>query len=698
MKKELFRFSGLLTTSLVSVYILGAGLGAGGCGGSSTGNAGGGDTGGTTITLSGQAAVRAGDVSGLRLSALTLKNSIVGFKPKFATIGGAPLASADVTLVKINADGTEETVSGVTATTADDGSYTLSDVPVTETGNGATTDFYYEVRIDNGSGYIAAPVAADADATVNVSPETNLAAMMLTDVAQTDATGATHVVPSESMINDLREAALDEVSGTLDGKVIIPYATDADQTAITATALASDGGDIEKAMEAVEAEKNYLALESSTDETEIASYLSSTTKAACDYNSNLILPQAAMETIAGLFASDTTVTMADLVAAFNTSNGSEQDVTSEAATTSLDTMLDNIDTALVGDAPIADADSVAAYVKRDLTSSTFDSTTPLEMDQALAFVQTLFQTDCNDSNFDFIKFANALGGSAVTASSEVIDARIYHNSMAPCSGGTPGHLQGTVRVYAAEGLTTTGVVLSGGDSPIILEASGPVVGNISTWQVTGDHCIALPSDVDYTVTATMTDTSTVTLNKTVPHRSVHEANISLVDAEGTVTQLANGSTNKVPVARPTFKWSPTPGTPTTEALDGGSVPDGTKIKFIFELAYSFTSDFLSAHSATSSPISTCGTGGSGNKLMDKNYFVSDTDCDIAACVAALHSAGTVHLSSGDISTSAITSTDVICRTNIQTFLVDDQDNIIGQAAGNFRNYCLDAGGDGNCDE
>ncbi|QQR80129.1 MAG: hypothetical protein IPJ69_12485 [Deltaproteobacteria bacterium] len=154
-------------------------------------------------------------------------------------------------------------------------------------------------------------------------------------------------------------------------------------------------------MEAVEAEKNYLALESSTDEAEVASYLSSTTKAACDYSSNLILPQSAMETIAGLFASDTTVTMADLVAAFNASNGSDPDVTSEAATTSLDTMLDNLDTALVGDAPVADADSIAAFVKRDLTSSTFDSTTPLEMDQALAFVQTLFPTDCNNSHFRF---------------------------------------------------------------------------------------------------------------------------------------------------------------------------------------------------------------------------------------------------------------------------------------------------------
>ncbi|QQR80128.1 MAG: hypothetical protein IPJ69_12480 [Deltaproteobacteria bacterium] len=230
MKKQLFRYSGLLATSLVSVFILGTGLGAGGCGGSSTGNAGGGDTGGTTITLSGQAAVRAQDVSGLRLSALTLKNSILGFRPKFATIGDTALASADVTLVKINADGTEETVSGVTATTDSDGNYTLSDVPVTETGSGATTDFYYEVRIDNGDGYIAAPVAAEADATVNVSPETNLAATMLMDVAQADATGATHVVPSESIINDLREAALDEVSGTLDGKVTIPDATDAEQT------------------------------------------------------------------------------------------------------------------------------------------------------------------------------------------------------------------------------------------------------------------------------------------------------------------------------------------------------------------------------------------------------------------------------------------------------------------------------------
>ncbi|QQR80130.1 MAG: hypothetical protein IPJ69_12490 [Deltaproteobacteria bacterium] len=288
-----------------------------------------------------------------------------------------------------------------------------------------------------------------------------------------------------------------------------------------------------------------------------------------------------------------------------------------------------------------------------------------------------------------------MGGSEVTASSEVIDAQIYHNSMGSCPG--QGHLQANVRVYAATGLTTSGVVLSGGTSPVTLSA-GPVVGDISTWTITGDSCVTLPSDVDYTVTATMSNASTVTLSKTVPHRSVDEAAISLVAADGTETPFSSSSpVYKVPVARPTFKWTPAPGTPTSDSVNG-DVPENTKVKFIFELAYTFSSDFLAGHSGASvSPINYCGTGGSGNKLMDKNYFVSDTDCDIAACLASIQEHATVSLNTGDVSTSGIETTDIVCRTNIQTFLVDDLDNIIGQAAGNFRNYCVDADGDEECD-
>jgi hypothetical protein len=68
--------------------------------------------------------------------------------------------------------------------------------------------------------------------------------------------------------------------------------------------------------------------------------------------------------------------------------------------------------------------------------------------------------------------------------------------------------------------------------------------------------------------------------------------------------------------------------------------------------------------------------------MDRNYFIADIDCDTAACAT----------------TSGAPESSLACRTNIQTFLVDENDRFLGQAAGNFRSYCYDSNGDGDCGE
>ncbi len=693
-----------MTSTLVATYILGVGLGAGGCESTSSGGSGGGDATGS-LTLSGQAVARAGDVSGLRYSALALKNAIIGFEPKFVTIGDTPLAGADVTLVQINADGTEETVSGVTATTDSSGNYTLSNVPATVTGTGESTDFYYEVRVENGDGYVAAPLATEADVTVNVSPETHLAARMLTEASETDASGSEHLVPAEDVINTLREAALDEISGTLEESILIPDLSEDDQVNILATALTSDGGDIEAAMESVEAEREYLALEESTDSDAVASYLAHATRQACNFNSSLVLPESAMEQLAEVFTSDGTLTIDEVVAAYNESNGSDPDTTTDSAVTEIDGMLDAIESALSGDAELSTANQVLSIADRDLTSSTFSATTELEVDQALAFAQTLLPTACDTDSFDVVGFANTLSGEDTDPTSQVTDAVIYHDSTGACPA--EGHLQANVNVYASGSLTTTAVTVAGGGNNVSLTSMG-TSGHNSRWRIASDNCVNLPSDVDYTITATFSDASIATMTKTVPHREVQEANISLVEEDGDITPLINGAIGKVPVSRPTFKWSPEPGTPTTTALSGATVPENTKIKFIFELSHVFTTDFLSdvsadaGHTVNQGPLSQCALGGSGAKLMDKNYFVSDTDCDIAGCLAALQDNPTLNMTAQDsavvsIDTSTITTTDIACRTNIQTYLVDEFDNIIGQAAGNFRSYCVDADSDGNCD-
>jgi hypothetical protein len=90
-----------------------------------------------------------------------------------------------VTLVKIEADGTETTVE--TTSTDAAGEYSIAEVPVCETSTGNDDDFYYEVRVSTGELEIAAPVCPSGDAeevTANVSPESTVAATIISDVVE----------------------------------------------------------------------------------------------------------------------------------------------------------------------------------------------------------------------------------------------------------------------------------------------------------------------------------------------------------------------------------------------------------------------------------------------------------------------------------------------------------------------------------
>lgn len=67
-------------------------------------------------------------------------------------------------------------------------------------------------------------------------------------------------------------------------------------------------------------------------------------------------------------------------------------------------------------------------------------------------------------------------------------------------------------------------------------------------------------------------------------------------------------------------------------------------------------------------------------MYSVDSFVPTVDCDIAACAA----------STGE------PESNIICRMNIQTFLVDGYDRLLGQAAGHFPVFCVDTNEDGDC--
>ena len=76
-------------------------------------------------------------------------------------------AGSTVTILKKSPDGTETTVA--TTTTDASGNYSVSGIPTATTGTGASTDFYYVVKVESGSQVAEAPVAPSGDSTANVN-------------------------------------------------------------------------------------------------------------------------------------------------------------------------------------------------------------------------------------------------------------------------------------------------------------------------------------------------------------------------------------------------------------------------------------------------------------------------------------------------------------------------------------------------
>ena len=649
---------------------------------------GGDDTSGTTITLSGQVAVADTDLSLSALPAKTLAKARATL-PKFKTIAKAVLPEATVSLYKVLADGTEEVVAGATATTDASGNYTIADVPVATGGTGAATDFYYEVRAASGDLEVIAPVAPEADTTVDVSPETHLAAKMLTDVVNV----AGDVLPRLETIENLRDLTKDELTDTLADSVAIPSLGNAATLVIAATAIGANNGNAEKALRTYEAEKEMLVLDAAdatADAAEVGSYLERVTRQGCDFNTSFNLPETVREAMAESFIDDATVTPSDIVTAYNANNGGDPEKTADGAVTDFGTILSDVETAIAGGEDIATADQGGMFVKRELSSDTFATDTAMDIDQAVAFAQQLFPTPCQPGSFDSVGFVSDLTGVDIAPTPSIVDFQLYQSMDSVCNSGptTRGRLNAEVQVYAAGGAVVNGVTISRDDNAAsqALAQNGGANGAFSRWRLSGADndvqanteffCVDLPSEaITYTITVDLGEDDPITETVTRTHVLVPEANISVIGEDGEEIAIPNENLDPgylgVPVKRPVFKWSPAPGTPSESVV--ANAPEGSKIKFVFELSYQNLSDQVAQ-------MGQCGSGGSANKLMDRNYFIANVDCDTAACAALV----------------GLDPDDVLCRTNVQTYLVDENDRFLGQAAGNFRRYCYDADDDGIC--
>jgi hypothetical protein len=537
-------------------------------------------------TIDGQVLVASGDLD-IAVSPSVAKTAL--------TSAVTPLPNAPVTLYKMYADGTEELVSDISTTTDDNGNYSLSNVPVAVTGTGASTDFYYEIRATSGNIVVKAPTAPTADATINVTPETKVAALTMKN--DTAVSGA-EVTPLGSLVDRLR----DTVSYTLVGlgsyvKQPSTLTSAEDYLAKQATGLANNNDNAEYITRAVKFNRSYIDLtggsssasisKASAAETEAAAvYLENIIRRSCLFDDDLALSSDAINEFASAFLNGTTVMPTEVITAYN--NNTTSDTTASAAVSLFNQLLADIETAFTQGMSLSTADVKGVYSQREMT--TVASDTELELDQSWAFMEET--VGCGGSGLDLIGYTNELLGSSLAystsqkaAGSSTVGYIVEENLYSVYSGGACGGLAGTVRVYAKPGTSITSVVVTGAGDPLTLPvfAGQDVFGYGSNVPEEAECALTTNVQATLTITATFSDSSTSVETKTFTPIEVTSARITSPDrSDGdAVTVLSTGAASPTPVnyRRPLLIWSPAPGTANVSSY----APAGAQLMYIFSI-------------------------------------------------------------------------------------------------------------------
>lgn len=662
-------------------FMVGCNGGGGGGGTTSTNEGGGTDT----VTLTGQVAISSADLTSTSLKQDQIsKATRAGIK--FGTKADTVLPSAAVTIYKIYADGTEEAVSGITATTDANGNYTLTNVPVAETGTGASTDFYYEVRATSGGLEVIAATAPTSDTNVNISPETNIAAAMLTEVAEVSNAASANVLPTEGTIENLRSMVFANISSMTSFTPPSVATSNEANVIIAAEAVSSNDGNAEKLLRAYELQKEELYLQqnrSSVSESKVASYLERFTQAACDFNANTNLPQESSSALAGAFKNGETFTLDKVVTAFNNNNdGTVPDMTVDGAISSFSTTLNTLNSALTDKSDISSNALLALYANRgDLAS--ISSSTIFEADQVLAIIQAMLPANqqCQGGVNYIGLVSELLGNDALAANPSFADVEVYHQRLqCPDSGS----LEARVKLYLPKDITTNGVTISASgmtDTSGNSVASADLVADdfpaygTSNWKLSGGSqqvCLAFNQTYGFTITASLSSRGPLTATVTRKVMDIPEAQITLITSDYTETQFQTGQPNTpthITDERPIFKWTPVPGTDSATAI---GAPSGTQIKYLYDITH-FN---ITTGGPENRDFVNCPGEQNNTRFYDKDYILSPIDCNVDKCNAALPDAQHV------------------CRLHVQTVLVNESDETLGWSAGADMYYCIQ--GQPNC--
>ena len=675
-------------------------------GGDSSGGGGssGDDAADTSLTITGTAVATAADVTAVATLFEKVESWLARVNPfrkawAAANTGAAAnqmLPGATVTLYKVFGEGEAEIQVDIgTVTTDSSGAYSIAEVSPVPDAESTDTDFYYEVRIAKGTLELRSPTAPDAATEVNVSPESDLAAKILSDVVSVPGDTAPPI-PSADIIEATRELVIQDSGDLIDeGAIDIPTAVGASGDVVVATAngVASNGGNSEKMFKAASFEAEYASLigDENTTDAQAAGYIQRVTREGCSQATGDYLPQTIADALGAFFNSeDNTVTVTEIVSAYNT-NFSGTDLVASTVVTSFSGMMSDVSDNLTADAEdasdIDDADQLALFTLRDLGDQALAVDTALSIDQAMAVIQTLVGGVNNvcqtDPQLDMFGFIGDLIGNTVIKLPIVANVELYHNSGFGCNEGAgEGHFYARISVY--EGLKTvdTLVVTSsdstalGGDGTETLNLEGGAyVSN------TNGVCVALGTSVTYTVTVTFNDASTV--NKVIArnHPRIPEASSTVLVGGSFVSGADNASSpTVVTTTRPLYQWT-SPASMLTSIINDASntgvttdlAASAAVVKYTYEFAH------VDTGAAPVSPAGSCAQVPAG-RLYSVDSFMPSEECDVSTCATAL----------------GVGVANIACRMNIQSYYVDENDSILGQAAGHFRYFCVDVDGDGNC--
>ncbi|MEJ2670213.1 MAG: hypothetical protein P8077_08225, partial [Gammaproteobacteria bacterium] len=658
----------------------------------------------TVATLSGAVVANGEDVSALATRWETVQDWVAGLWPvqkaEAAQTTGAltnvVLPNATVSLYRIaGGDASAEAIDIGTVMTDASGAFSINDVPLAPEEAGQDSDYYYEIRVSKGDLTLTSPVAPRGDVTVNVSPETDLAAKILSDVREVPGDAAPPV-PSAGVVESTRELVLQDAADLVDGgKISIPSANGSgNQNALLAAAngVAAAGGNAEKAFKVASLESEYYALamqgaDASSDE--VSGYLTRLVSESCNQGGQYNFPQPIADAFTEAFKNGTTATVSSVIEAYN-NHYMGTPLVADTVIAEFNSMLtnvsDNIGVSADRVTRISNDDLLGLMAKRSLSANRFGADTALSMDQVAVFIQVLGSNNCAfDSQLDLYGFIGELLGDTSFAQARVSGFQIYHNSGFGCDEGSgEGHFMADIGVYPGTKTVTSVVVTStdtsalGGDGTETLSYSSGDNRYISN---DSGVCVTLGMAVTYTITVNFNDGSTRTRAIVRNHPRIPEAS-SQVLVDGTFVTGSADSANPtvVSVARPLYQWtSPSEMKtaiimdPANTAVSSSLASSHARVKYTYEFSH------VDLTASTISPASECESVPSG-RLYSVSSFIPTVDCDVNACAAAL----------------GIDASDVGCRINIQSYYVNRRDKILGQAAGHFRFFCVDTDSDGFC--